>query len=228
MANLERQVGASTDDVGRRLTTSYWSVTVGANWAGGPGADKTMYKYGSGMRFTNITIPQGATITAAYLTLRSSHSYSGTTVNTRISAEDVDDAATFADDAAAFDTRWADRTTARVDWDSIPAWTQDTDYDSPEIKTVIQEVINRANWSSGNDIVIFWEDFDDRSSHNFYANRRGYSYNESADYAPKLTVTYTVPSGPANLKSYNGLAIASMKSIMGLGIADVKSVNGVS
>ena len=44
---------------------------------------------------------------------------------------------------------------------------------------------------------------------------------------PKLTVTYTVPSGPANLKSYNGLAIASMKSIMGLGIADIKSVNGL-
>ena len=34
-------------------------------------------------------------------------------------------------------------------------------------------------------------------------------------------------SGPANLKSYNGLAIASMKSIMGLGIEDIKSVNGV-
>ena len=33
--------------------------------------------------------------------------------------------------------------------------------------------------------------------------------------------------GPANLKYYNGLAIASMKSIMGLGIADIKSVNGL-
>ena len=39
---------------------------------------------------------------------------------------------------------------------------------------------------------------------------------------------YSLPAaGPANLKSYNGLAIASMKSIMGLGIADIKSVNGL-
>jgi len=36
------------------------------------------------------------------------------------------------------------------------------------------------------------------------------------------------PAGPANLKSYNGLAIASMKSVMGVGIADVKSINGLT
>ena len=34
--------------------------------------------------------------------------------------------------------------------------------------------------------------------------------------------------GPANLKSYNGLAKASMKSIMGLAIADIKSINGLA
>jgi len=39
--------------------------------------------------------------------------------------------------------------------------------------------------------------------------------------------TMVEPSGPANLKSYNGLAKASMKSIMGLAIEDVKSINGL-
>ena len=35
------------------------------------------------------------------------------------------------------------------------------------------------------------------------------------------------PSGPANLKSWNGLAKASIKTINGVAIASVKSVNGV-
>ena len=35
------------------------------------------------------------------------------------------------------------------------------------------------------------------------------------------------PKGPANLKSYNGLAKASIKSIKGLAIADIKSINGL-
>ena len=45
------------------------------------------------------------------------------------------------------------------------------------------------------------------------------------DYAAKEEIA---AAGPANLKSYNGLAIASMKSIMGLGIADIKSINGLA
>jgi len=61
-----------------------------------------------------------------------------------------------------------------------------------------------------------------------YRDARFYSKEHATTASrPKLTVTYTVAAGPANLKSYNGLAIASMKSIMGLGIADVKSINGL-
>jgi len=123
------QVGASSDDCYRRLTTSDWGLTdiclsAGAN-------SSTRYQYGGGMRFTNITIPKGATIVTAYLTLRCGISTAGTTVRTRISAEDVDDAPTFANNRDVFDTRWASRTTAWLDWDSIPAWTINTDYHSP-------------------------------------------------------------------------------------------------
>ena len=45
---------------------------------------------------------------------------------------------------------------------------------------------------------------------------------------PKLVITYTIPSGPANLKTFNGLATASIKTINGLAIASVKSVNGMT
>jgi len=56
-------------------------------------------------------------------------------------------------------------------------------------------------------------------------NKSGNLYVRCVRYFPSGLFT---PSGPANLKSYNGLAKASMKSIMGLGIADIKSINGLA
>lgn len=189
---LERQVETSTDDCLRWLTSSYWNLTHPSMLAGASSA--TTFEMGSGMRFTNITIPNGAIITEAHLTLRCSVARTGETVNTRISAEDVDNAPTFADDRDAFDTRWANRTAARVDWDAIPVWSTGTNYDSPDIKTVIQEIVDRPGWNSGQDIVIFWEDFEDRSSHTAATYRQCYSYDGSVEFASKLFVTYEAAS----------------------------------
>ena len=182
------QVTASTDDCYERLNTTFFDLTATAVQAGKSTATN---RWGSGMRFLGITIAGGSTIDSAYLTLRASIDRAVTVCNTRISAEDVDDAITFANDSAAFETRYAARTTARVDWDAIAAWTADTDYDSPEIKTVIQEIIDRGSWASGNDIVIFWEDFDDRSDGS--AVRSAYSEDGTGE-APKLVITYTEPA----------------------------------
>ncbi len=205
------QVGASTDDAYRRITPSFWSLSHSQITAGG--AAEGTIKWGAGMRFTNITIAGGSTISSAYLTLVSDINKAGVTVNTRISAEDVDNAATFANNAAAFDIRWAARTTARVDWDAIPAWTVGVAYDSPEIKTVIQEIIDRVGWASGQAIVIFWEDYDDRSSHVNDGHRTARSYDGSTTQAPQLTITYT-EAGSAYfgiLKRWTGAAWAKAK-----------------
>ena len=185
------QVGASTDDCMRLKSGAGFFLTGNAIESGANGA--VNYQYGSGMRFTNITILKGSTIDSAKLTLTDIAGNSGTVCRTRISAEDVDDAITFADDGAAFDTRWAARTTARVDWDGIAAWTVNLEYDSPEIKTVIQEIIDRDGWASGQDMVIFWDDFDDRSDHNSNANREGYAWDSTPAKTAKLVITWTEP-----------------------------------
>ncbi len=186
------QVGTSSDDAFRRLEDDFWSLT---NIYGSAGSDSAInYKNGAGMRFLNMIIPKGSSIDTAKLTLRAAINRAGTVCNTRISAEDVDDAITFADDSGAFDTRWAARTTARVDWDGIAAWTAGVDYDSPEIKTVIQEIVDRGGWASGQDMVIFWDDFEDRSTHADFALRAPQSYDGSATFAPKLVITFTPPT----------------------------------
>ena len=216
------KVGASTDDCFRRLSSDYFSLIEPTFQVG---ATTAVNRDGSGARFTNITIPQGATIdNGTHLTLRCRTSRTGTVVRSRISAEDVDDAVTFST-SANFDTRYAARTTARVDWDGIGAQTAGVDYDSPEIKTVIQEITDRGGWASGQDIVIFWEDFDDRSTHATDCLRQAQSYNGSTTFAPKLVVIYTTGWAGGDV---NGVAIAGVAKINGVALADITKVNGVA
>lgn len=200
-------VGAGSDDCHRRMVPSSFLLTLTEYYAGSYDADN--YKYGAGMRFTNITIPQGSTIDSAYLKIYAVASLSGETCNTKISAEDVDDADTFADDATIFDTRYSAHTTAMVTW-TVPAWTIDTWYTSPDIKTVIQEIKDRPGSASGNDIVIFWEDFDDLSSDVAY--RRGESYEDLDENEAKLEVTWT--SGAQNYVADLTQSISSSWSVL--------------
>jgi len=186
---LIRQVVAGSDDCYRRLTTSLFSLTSEYLAVGYNGESNK--QWGGGMRFVNITIPKGSTILTAKLTFQCYASDAAAGVNTRISAEDVDDPATFADNAAAFDTRWAARTTERQDWDNIEAWTIGENYDSVDFKAVIQEIIDREGWASGQDIVIFWEDFEDRSTGLAGQLRRAKSYEHGDNAPPKLTITYS-------------------------------------
>lgn len=160
---MEISVIASFDDCYRRLTPADWS-RVGAAIIGGK-YDAGSKQQGGGMRFQAVTLPNGCIITAASLKLISSGNLTGTTCNTRISAEDAADPPLFADDAAAFDARWANRTATRVDWDNIGAWTTDDTFESVDISAVIQELVDSYDYSAGDkSIVIFWEDYEDRST----------------------------------------------------------------
>ncbi len=187
------QVGASSDDVDRNVNAPSFSL-VGTAFAAGK-FDEANKQYGGGARFANITIPKGSTIDSAVLTIRALTNDAGTTCNTRISAEAVDDAVTFADNATTFDTRWANRGTP-VDWDGVEAFTANNNYNSPDIKAVIQAITDRAGWASGQAIVIFWEDYEDRSTLTSGApRRRCRSWDSSTEFAPKLVITWTEPSG---------------------------------
>ncbi len=198
MATLDLQVGAGVDDNYYRQNSG-GSPTLSDNANDVPiglfGANETAL--GGQMRFTNVTIPQGATIDTAYLTLKSSGSDSGTTANSRVRGKNVDNA-TIDTTTGGFEA--PPFTTAVVDWDSIAAWTEGTNYNSPEIKTVIQEIVNRAGWASGNAMVIQWDDMEKRSTQ-VSALRRGRSYNNVAADAPKLHIEYTVAAATKTIST---------------------------
>jgi len=188
MATLNRQVAASADDCRVQWNGSAWSCQLTATRNSAGYNTSTNYKQGNGLRFTNITIPKGATITVTYLTFTSAANRSNTIVKSKIRGEDADNAAAFSD-YADYDSR--PRTTAVVNWDDIPAWTVDVECDSPDFTSVIQEIIDRAGWASGNALVIFWDDHDNRSTNSNYTNRHAYSYDDTPAKAPKLHIEYT-------------------------------------
>ena len=104
-----------------------------------------------GVRFRAVTIPAGATITRAYITLTASDDFgSATVIGTRIFGIRDSTPAIFStlDD---FVTR--DLTTNMVDWDFYTTAAA-TACNSPDISSIIQEIINLAGWASGNDLAI--------------------------------------------------------------------------
>lgn len=116
-----------------------------------------------GVRFPGVMVPKASTIHWAKLKLVASDAVSTTTVNSNIKGEDADNAVAFTT-GVNFVARA--RTSASVAWDAIAGWTAGVVYQSPDISSVIQEIVNRAGWVSGNSMVIFIED--DGSSANAY------------------------------------------------------------
>lgn len=207
MATLDKQVSADNDDCAVYWNGSAWVIALIATSTQAGWYSVTFAKMGSGLRFQSITIPKGAFITEAHLTFTADNDHSINTVKTRVRGEDVDDAATFST-VANYNGR--PRTSASIDWDTIAAWTAETEYDSPDIKTVIQEIIDRAGWVSGNDIVIFWDDHDDRSSHLSDCRRTSYAYDDTAAKAAKLHIEYKLGLRPASIPSAESFGAATL------------------
>lgn len=184
----EEQVGASTDDCQRFTvfidTINLVALTFSAGKTTTFGPSATLE---AGMRFTTVPIPNGVTIDSASVSIWATGGRF--MARTKLRGEDADNPATFSTKGD-FDAR--PRTTAAIDWD-IPnssAWHSPVEQwrQSPDISSVIQEIVDRPGWSSGNALVLFWAD--DGSASNNRAT--GESYDDVPSEAPKLNVTYTV------------------------------------
>jgi len=207
--NLDKQVAASTDDCERRMVSSSFSLTTGAQRAGAYSA--AIYGYGVGMRFLDIVISSGATIDPnTYITLKAAVSDSGTTCNTRVRAEDAASPNTFSDETD-FDGR--PRTDAYVNWDNIPSWTAIEPYNSPSIASVIQELVNAYDYSAGAPMVIFWDDYDYRSIIDS-GNPRRQARSFDVGSGPWLHIEYT-----AGGQEYSITASAGSYAVAGTAVA---------
>jgi hypothetical protein len=193
------QIASSNDD-----TTTYWN---GSAWVSSTsngfiyaGQTTGVEKMGAGLRFLSPTIQSGSTINSANMTIYVKTVASGVTVNSTITGDLELNPATFstlADYQARRGTvvggaNDSKITTSHVHWDNISAWTPiGAAITTPEIGTVIQEIINQPGWNSGNAIALFLDDHVGSSTMNAY--RMGQTYSGNATQAAKLNITYTAP-----------------------------------
>lgn len=137
-----------------------------------------------GMRFTGITIPQGATIVNAYIQFTAGYTNSGTTI-LNVQAQADDNASTFT--ANAFDISSRPKSNASVTWTPAP-WLvvgeMGPDQQTPNLKSVIQEIISRPGWVSGNSLAIIVTGT---------GKRVAYSFNGVPASAALIHIEYSVP-----------------------------------
>jgi len=135
-----------------------------------------------------LNVAAGSTIDTSYVTLVARYDDAATTVSTTVYREAATNPAaptTMAD----FSGRTMDATT--VAWASLSAWTANSAYNTPEIKTIIQDCIDAVGWASGQAIQIFIKNNSSTSG----AIRRPKDYSVSAADCPALHVEYTAAAG---------------------------------
>lgn len=137
-----------------------------------------------GFRFQNVTIPQGATINSATLDVYlTSTTYDDPDVT--IYGDDTDNAAAFTTTTNDLSSRPA--TTANVRWNAAGLGTGTKT--TPDIATVIQEIVNRAGWASGNALAVLMVGYDSSTL------LRIRTYEGDYSVAGELTVDYTASGG---------------------------------
>ena len=134
-----------------------------------------------GMRFKDVTIPAGSTITHAYIEFTADESHSG---HSRLEfyGEATGSAEAFSGNDYDISNRlWGDANPA---W-YPDEWQRGNIYRSVNLFTLIQEIIDHPDWESGNDMAVFVFGTGTRTAE---------SYNGDADAAPLLHIKYAPPS----------------------------------
>lgn len=143
--------------------------------------------YNSCFQF-KLNVDQGTTISSSFLNL-----YAGTSTgdfDMTVTGEDIDTAVAITESAN--DITGRTRTTASADW-TAPTGTGGRK-ESPELSAIIQEVVDRAGWQSGNfiSILVMNKDAENPGGIGEYIQWR--SYDQPGGEIPLLSVSTTTLS----------------------------------
>ena len=189
--------GAARRNTSSSSNSSYntgFSNSSAKNYVGVQDDEGNTDYYAAYFRFQNIAVDQGATVQSAFFKFNKV-GFSGNSVdyNFYVAAYDADNQAA---PTTAAGLNHSNYTTAEVAWGSntdtgngtIRSASNGTVLSSPDIKTVIQEVLDRSGWSSGNSIVIA---FYPKTNVSGGFNQMVYveMYDDSGDVPAQLEIT---------------------------------------
>lgn len=131
------------------------------------------------LRYENLQIPQGASITNAYIQFTSNENQSDPAALT-IYGEANDNASSFT--GTNYNVSFRNQTTASVSWNPS-SWSTDaagTTEQTPSLTTIIQELVTRPGWQMGNAMAFVFDGSGTRSA-----------YSRDADAAKSATLHIT-------------------------------------
>ncbi|KNC55455.1 PA14 domain-containing protein, partial [Thecamonas trahens ATCC 50062] len=135
--------------------------------------------------FDDVAVPQGATITNAYIELEGDNNGgqdTGTGVIVPIWANNVDNAGTIPTGNSGISSLAP--TPTSVNWVDVPEFVYTARYKTPNIGPVVQDVVSRGGWRSGNSMTIIFG-FSTGASFRRYVESAS-----DAESAPLLVVEY--------------------------------------
>jgi len=173
------RVDASADD-GQYAVN--WGTFNAAGTQDRAGKQSNGDTHDSIFRFSNCTIPAKAKIVSASIELCQVQTVSGKDINLTIVGNDADNAVA---PTNASEYQNLVLTAATVAWE-LEAITATGFLKSPDITSIIQEIVDRAGWASGNAVQILVKN--NNSGPGGYL--LSYTYNQGASYGAKLNVEY--------------------------------------
>lgn len=144
------------------------------------------------MRFTGIAIPQGATITNATLSVWSVGNWAGTPALNEYNYNDF--GVEQADNPGQI-TNYSTGNSRRTNVGSVVRWVVpriagNSQSTSPDLSSIIQPIVNRPGWASGNAMVFFGAASEDSMSAAASPAAQSNGHNAGIEYRPLLEITY--------------------------------------
>jgi hypothetical protein len=172
---ISTTVSAVEDDASSCVEDVTWDVVRTGSTTG--------CLYHGGFRFASLDVPQNAQITEAYLELYGNYkSFDTQPLLLKVYADDVDSSVNF----TKLNVASRIKTTTSVDW-TLSEQTYGIWKKSPNIASVVQEVVSRSGWTRGNSFSALVYDGDGLKD-GVYWNVQ--SFVPGTTKSAKLTVTY--------------------------------------
>jgi len=197
-ATVESRVAASSDDAEEYVLIDGGKMDSVTSTDLELGYEKGVDLQAVGIRLLDIQIPQGATITSAWVQFSAddiNNDYHVPAVSLIIEGELSPNPVTFNSEKTA-DITSRPVTTASVVWD-VPQWMvthlMGPDEQTPEISAIIQEIINQPDWAAGNAIVLLFKD--NPANPSLMGTRESEAFDGEPTEAPLLHIEFEEAGG---------------------------------
>lgn len=180
-ATVSRQVSQSSDDAEQNLATGSTNIiSSDLEFVTDNTTQQTI-----AMRFTDVAVPQGAVITDSYIEFTADEQQPDATSLT-FYGQAADNPLTFSTTNGNISTR--PKTGNATSWNNIPSWITNVKYRTPSLNPVINEIVHRSGWTSGNAMAFIVTGTGHRTAD---------AFDGGATVSPKLVISYaTDPNAP--------------------------------